>query len=395
MRQESIATYEADPIDCLMTMKKRIAFTILGLLVIIGTLGGVKALQIKDLIAAGQAMRPPPITVTAIEVQRTDWETSLSAIGTLEASQGVIITADLSGRVSALHFDGGERVAAGDILLEQETSTENAQLSAAESDLDLAQSNLDRVARLYRSRVVSRAELDAAQSQTSAAQAQFDNMTASLAKKQITAPFDGRLGLRLVDIGQDLTQGVPIVSLQAFDPMRVNFSLPQQALANVTDGLGVRVSTNAVPDRLFEGSITAINTEIDTATRTVKAQATLNTSADDGSASPTLLPGMYANVEVVLPESRNVLIIPLTSVNFATFGDSVFVLEKNDDDQLAARQQFVQLGARRGDFVEVTKGLEQGQTIANDGVFKLRNGASVKINEGGSEPSLTPQPDNA
>jgi len=376
-------------------MKKRIAFSILGLIVIIGTLGGVKTLQIKDLIAAGESMQPPATAVTAADVQRADWETSLRAIGTLEAAQGVVITGDLPGRVSRLYFDGGELVEAGKLLLEQETSTENAQLSAAESDLELAQNNLDRVARLYRSRVVSQAEFDAAQSQSSAAQAQVDNITASLVKKQITAPFAGRLGLRLVDIGQDLSQGVPIVSLQAFDPMRVNFSLPQQALARIEDGLAVRVSTNAAADRVFDGTITAINTEIDSTTRTVRVQATLSMAADDGSAAPTLLPGMFASVEVILPEIRNVLMIPLNAVSFATYGDSVFVLENNDNDQLAARQQFVQLGERRGDFVEVTKGLEDGQQVANDGVFKLRNGATVKINEGGSQPSMSPQPDNA
>ncbi len=183
--------------------------------------------------------------------------------------------------------------------------------------------------------------------------------------------------------------------MQAFDPMRVNFSLPQKALASVTDGLQVRVTTDAVPGRLFSGSITAINTEIDSSTRTVRTQATLNVNADDGSASPVLLPGMYANVEVVLPTTRPVLIVPLTSVSFATYGDSVFILENNEKDELVARQQFVQLGERRGDFVEVAKGLEQGQTVANDGVFKLRTGAVVTVNEGGSEPSIAPQPDNS
>lgn len=376
-------------------MKKRIAFSILGLLLIVGALGGVKALQIKDLIAAGASMQPPPTSVTAVTVERSDWETTIHSIGTLEASQGVVITADLPGRVSKLYFDGGERVEQGDLLLEQETSTEDAQLSAADSDLALAQSNLDRVSRLYRSRVVSRSEFDAAQSQASAAKAQVDNITANLDKKKILAPFSGRLGLRLVDIGQDLSQGVSIVSLQAFDPMRVNFSLPQKTLANIKDGLEVRVTTNAVPDRVFTGTITAINTEIDAITRTVRTQATLNVAADDGSASPTLLPGMFANVEVVLPQVKPVLMIPLTAVSFATYGDSVFVLENNENEQLTARQQFIQLGERRGDFVEVTKGLEAGQTIANDGVFKLRNGATVKIEDGGSEPSLSPQPDNA
>ncbi len=376
-------------------MIKRIAFSILGLLVIIVTLVGVKGLQIKDLIAAGESMVPPPTAVTAIDAQSAEWETTLSSIGTLEASQGVVITADLPGRVSQLYFDGGEVVAAGDLLLEQETSQENAQLSAAESDLALANSNLDRVSRLWRSRVVSRSEYDAARSEASAAQAQVDNITSSLDKKQISAPFGGRLGLRLVDIGQDLSQGVAIVSLQAFDPMRVNFSLPQGALAQVTEGLEVRVSTNAVPDSIFSGTITAINTEIDAATRTVRTQAILNAAAETGESPPDLLPGMFARVEVVLPDVKPVLMVPLTSISFATFGDSVFVLEPNEDDQLIARQQFVQLGERRGDFVEITKGLQEGDTVANDGVFKLRNGAPVKVIEGDAEPSLDPQPDNA
>lgn len=376
-------------------MKIRIALALVGLLFVIGTLGGVKFLQIKDLIAAGESMVPPPTSVTAIDTQPADWEMTLNAIGTLEASQGVVITADLSGRVSKLYFDGGELVSQGDFLLEQETSTEDAQLNAAESDLLLAQSNLDRVSRLWQSRVVSRSEFDTARSQASAAQAQVDNITASLAKKRITAPFDGRLGLRLVDIGQDLSQGVPIVSLQAFDPMRVNFSLPQGALAQVSEGLEVRISTNAVPDRIFNGQITAINTEIDDSTRTVRAQATLDIEAEGDKEVPDLLPGMFANVEVVLPQVKPVLMVPLTAVSFASFGDSVFVLENNEDDQLVARQQFVQLGERRGDFVEIIKGLDEGASVANEGVFKLRNGAAVKITEGTSEPSMTPQPDNA
>ncbi len=376
-------------------MIKRILLSLIGVGIIFGVLAFFKITQFKDMGAAAPKGGPPPTAITAASVERAEWEVTIRSIGTLEAAQGVIITADLPGRVSRLYFDGGERVTTGSLLLEQETSTEDTQLNAADSDLVLAQSNLDRVSRLYRSRVVSRAEFDAAQSQASAAQAQLDNITASLAKKKITAPFDGRLGLRLVNIGQDLSQGVAIVSLQALDPMRVNFSLPQKALADIKDGLTVRVTSNAVPDRVFDGSITAINTVVDAQTRTIRTQATLNVNADDGSETPSLLPGMFASVEVVLPEAKQVLMIPISAVNFATFGDSVFVLENNENDQLSARQQFVQLGERRGDFVEVTKGLEEGQNLANDGVFKLRNGATVLIKEGGSEPSLNPQPDNA
>jgi len=340
-------------------MKKRVAIAILGLIVVFAALALVKFDQIKSMIAAGETMRPPPTAVTAIDVQRVSWESSLQTIGTLEAAQGVVITADLSGRVTRLYFDGGELVETGDLLLEQDVSTESTQLSAAESDLVLAQNNLDRVERLFKSNVVSLSEIDAARSQASLAKAQVDNINSSLDKKQISAPFSGRLGLRLVDIGQDLSQGVSIVSLQAFDPMRVNFSLPQKALATVRSGLEVRVTTTAVPGKTFVGKITAIDTEIDSNTRTVRAQATLDGKADNADGQlPDLLPGMFANVEVVLPVERELLMIPLTAVSFATFGDSVFILEENDESQLIARQQFVQLGERRGDFVEVRKGLE-------------------------------------
>lgn len=390
-------------------MKKRIFFAVVGVLLIVGILGGLKFLQIGDLIAAGEAQQMPPTAVTASPVERADWETTLSAIGTLEAAQGVVITADLPGRVTRLNFKGGETVDAGALLVEQETSTEAAEIAAAESDLQFAQSNLDRISRLYRDRVISRSELDQATSAAQAAQARVDSIASSVDKKQIVAPFAGRLGLKLVDIGQDLAQGVPIVSLQRVDPMLVNFSLPQQALGVIAQGFAVRMTTDAVPDRTFDGTITAIDTQVDDSTRTVRVQATLDSPAEG--VDYALLPGMFASVDVVLPDTREVLMVPLSSISFATFGDSVFVLDEPpppaDDappgpppmagpDGLSALQQFVQLGERRGDFVEVTRGLEAGQQVAKDGVFKLRNGAPVKVvTDGATDPSLTPDPDNA
>ena len=387
-------------------MKKRIALAVLLLLVVVGTLGGMKALQITDLIAAGEGQRPPPTTITSAVASEDAWEVTLSGIGTLEAAQGVTVTADLPGRVTSLYFDGGERIEAGEVLLEQDISSEQAQLRAAESSLTLARSNLDRTERLRRSRTVSQADLDAASSQFENAEAQVENIRTSIDKKRLVAPFAGRLGLRMIDIGQDLAQGVPIVSLQAVDPMRVNVSLPQQALARIAEGQSVRVTTDAVPGRVFDGEITAIDTEIDIATRTVRVQAELENPADADDGKPKLLPGMFAKVTVVLPDRKDVLTVPLTAVSFATFGDSVFILEESDganvarggaaEGELAVRQQFVQLGERRGDFVDVLKGLEPGQRVAGDGVFKLRNGGAVVVNEDGApEPSLDPRPDNA
>lgn len=387
-------------------MKKRIALAVVALLLILGGLGGMKTLQIRELIAAGEEQQIPPTAVTSVIAGDDEWETTLSGIGTLEAAQGVTITADLPGRVTKLFFDGGEQIEAGEILLEQDTSSEVAMLRAAESSLSLAQSNLDRTSRLKRTNVVSQSELDKASAEAEGAEAQVENLRTSLAKKRIVAPFAGRLGLREVDIGQDLAQGVPIVSLQAVDPMRVNVSLPQQALSRISLGQAVRVTTDAVPDVVFDGEVTAIDTEIDPATRTVRVQAELANSDTDDERGPALLPGMFARVDVVLPDMKPVLTVPLTAVSFATYGDSVFIIEESDganverggaaEGQLAVRQQFVQLGERRGDFVDVTKGLAAGETVAADGVFKLRNGAAVSLSEKGApERSLDPEPANS
>ncbi len=375
-------------------MIKRLLLTVVGLCLLIGILGGVKAFQIGALIAAGKEMRPPPVTVASAVVESAEWTNSLSAIGTLEAGQGVMITAESSGRVAELMFKGGENVVEGDVLLQQDSSSELSQLSQAESALSLAKSNYQRVSRLYNNKVLSRAEFDAAKSQQSSAQAQLDGIQIAIDRKQIVAPFSGRLGLSLVDVGQDISAGVAIVSLQAVDPMLVNFSLPQQALARVSSGYSVRVSTDATPGKLFKGRINAIDTQIDSTTRSVLMQATLDSPGEAASQSG-LLPGMYATVEVMLPEQNPVLTIPATAVSFATYGDSVFVLDEGDNGDLVARQQFVQLGERRGDFVAVGKGLEVGQRVVSEGGFKLRNGAAVMLNEKGKiDPSLTPKPDN-
>ncbi len=374
-------------------MIKRIILTIFGLLLLIGALGGIKGMQIGALIAAGKEMRPPPTTVASASVEAVQWGNSISAIGTLEAGQGVMITAEAPGRVDKLMFSGGERVKAGDILVQQDVSSELSQLEQAQSSLSLAQSNFTRISRLYNNKVLSRAEFDSAKSQRSSAQAQLDGIQVTIDKKQIVAPFDGRLGLSLVDVGQDVSAGVSIVSLQAVDPMLVNFSMPQQALARVKTGYDIQLSTDAAPGQTFTGKINAINTQIDSVTRSVLVQATLDSIG--GSEDPGLLPGMYANVEVMLPETSPVLTVPSTAVSFATYGDSVFVLEASDTGGLTARQQFVQLGERRGDFVAVTKGLEAGQQVVSDGVFKLRNGANVVLNEEGKiAPSENPDPDN-
>lgn len=363
-------------------MKKALFFSIVGLLIIFGSLAGVKALQIRELIDAGSKGGPPPIAVASEEVKQVEWETTLSSVGGLESSQGVIVTADLAGRIAAIRFSAGALVEEGDILVEQEVSSEKTQLDAAESDKSLALANLTRIRKLFREKLVSRSEYDAAQAAYRSATARADTITASLDKKQIVAPFTGRLGLSQVDVGQNISAGTPIVSLQATGRMFFNFSLPQDSLTRLSPGLPVVVTTDALPGQQFEGALTAINSEINVSTRTVEIQATLDNPNGE------LLPGMFGRVQVRLDDKRQVLIIPTTSVSYASFGDSAYVIEQaepvegqDDAPQLKARQQFVQLGEQRGDFVEITKGLSAGQMVASAGAFKLRNGASVVLNE--------------
>lgn len=361
-------------------MIKAVILTVVGLVMLIASIAGGKFFQIKFMIDAGASMQQPPTTISSEIATKTEWETTLSSVGALEASQGVLITADIAGRISNISFEAGANVEKGDLLIEQEVSSELTQLEAAEADKSLAQSNLNRVRQLYRKKLVSRSEFDSANAAFKSASARAETVKASLDKKQIVAPFAGRLGLRQVDLGQNISVGMPIVSLQAANPMLLNFSLPQHQLSQLSNGLDVRMQTDALPDRTFNGKISAINSEINANTRAVDIQATFRNPDD------ALLPGMFATVDVILPDVATVLIVPVTAISYSSFGDSVFVIEEKENEQgggtqLVARQQFVQLGHARGDFVSVTKGLSEGERVASAGVFKLRNGAPVALNE--------------
>ena len=364
-------------------MKKAFFGVFVGLCIVVGALAYVKYEQISTLINAGENRTLPSITTTSFSVKEASWEQTLSAIGSLEAAKGLVITADISGRISKVLFEAGSEVEAGDLLVQQGTSEERAQLRSNQAAAALAKSTLKRTAELYRKKVASKSELDNAQSTYDSAVADVDNTRATIEKKSIRAPFSGRLGIRLVDLGQFINAGDSVVSLQSIDKMYVNFSLPQQFNAKVSTGLSVRLESDAVPDQQFIGKINVIDPEIDTATRSVRLQAIIDNPRQE------LLPGMFATIDVLLPESESVLLIPVTAVKYATFGDSVFVIEHALDEEtkkpvepqkLVVRQQFVKLGESRGDFVVVKKGLKQGETIASTGVFKLNKGASVIVN---------------
>jgi len=377
-----------------MRLFTRVSIAIVGLLLVLGALGAVKGLQIKRMIAHGEAFSPPPQAVSATPVEQSTWEETLEAVGTLTAVKGIVVTAELPGKVVSLGFESGAHVTTGQLLMQQDTSIEAAQLKVAISERDLARKELERVRTLFNKKVVPVSQLDELRSRVEQTTAQVELIQANMAQKTLKAPFSGRLGIRQVDVGDVILPGQPVVTLQSINPIYVNFQLPQQYLADLQKDLTVRVNSDALGNQTLEGRISALNANVDKDTRNIEVQAVL-TNKDE-----RLRPGMYATVAVVMPFKKRVLTVPATAVNFAPYGDSVFLVEtsqkENESDQLVLRQQFVQLGERRGDFVVVKQGVNLGQQVVSTGVFKLRNGQTVVVDNSKSPVfEMTPKPEDA
>lgn len=365
-------------------MKLKITLAMVLVLLVVGGLAGVKVLQIRKLIAAGQAFAPPPETVSSFVVREEQWQGVITAIGSIAAVQGVTLTPEIPGTVREIAFESGAVVAKGDLLVRLDLSSEEAQLRAVEAQAELARINVVRARSLRTGNTVSQSELDSAEAALKQFQANADTIRATIEKKTLRAPFAGRLGIRLINLGQYLDTGKPIVSLQALDPVYADFSLPQQELARLKTGMRVRLSTDAYPGKPFEGTLTTINPGLDQSTRSVGLQATF------ANPEQTLRPGMFARVEVLLPEEQRVLVIPATSVLSAPYGDSVYVIEskpgKDGAPALTVRQQIIRPGQARGDFLSVASGLKAGERIVSSGLFKLRPGMAVIENN-----TLTPK----
>jgi membrane fusion protein (multidrug efflux system) len=332
----------------------------------------MKALQFRAMGAMAAKMTPPPTTVISAVVKEEDWAPVLSAVGSISAVQGAVLSTDLAGTVAQVNFQSGGEAKKGDVLVKLINAQE-------EADLELARSNLARTRDLAARKVVSKQELDAAESA-------FKQKEGIVAKKEVRAPFDGQLGIRQVNVGQMIKEGQQVVQLTALDPVYVDFALPQQELIKISAGLEVRVHTDAVPGREFKGKLTAINAMVDTVTRNVSLQGTLENP------DHALRPGMFSKVELLLPEKRKALVVPGSAISYAPFGDSVFVIEKKTDpktgkESQTIRQQFVKVGEARGDLVAITEGLKANETIVGTGVFKLRNGTAVIVNN-----DLAPKP---
>ena len=359
-------------------MIKRSLYMFVAIILVIGALVLIKVHQVREAIAAAQRNRPPPASVSTIKASVQDWQQRLHSVGSIVAVKGVTLSNELAGTIRQIAFESGDRVKQGALLVHLDTSTDEAQLHGLEAQAELARLSLDRARDLRKNQTNSQADLDAAQAQFDSAVAAVNGVKATIAKKVIRAPFSGELGIRLVNLGQYLPAGTPIVSLQALDPLYVNFTLPQQALRSLQIGQAVEMKVDTYPGRVFAGKITALNAQVDDATRNIEVQATLPNPDN------LLRPGMFASVDVILAGHEPFVTLPQTAIVYNPYGDAVYVVTETKSPTggtaLIARQQFVKLGDTRGDQVAITKGVAAGDVVVTSGQIKLRNGIPVLIN---------------
>ena len=359
-------------------MAKRMILMLVVVAALIGGLGFAKFKQVEAAIAQGAKFQLPPTAVTTVIAQRERWPSTLSVIGTAAAIQGVTVGADLPGTIDKIHFESGQWVHEGDILVELDTRQERAQLANLEAQRDLARVQYDRAQQLVKAGVISRSDYDSATAQQKATEAQVADTRAAIARKTIRAPFSGLLGIRQVSLGQYLAAGQAIVSLQSLSPIYVNFGVPQQDTPKVIPGHVLRITNNDLPGMSFIGRITALDSVINEQTRNIQVQATVTNKGDK------LRPGMFVQVELPVGKARDVISLPASAINYAPYGDSVFIVSDMKDAKgntyRGVRQQVVKIDGSRGDQVAVVSGLNPGDEVVSSGVFRLRNAAPVQVN---------------
>ncbi|MES3039569.1 MAG: efflux RND transporter periplasmic adaptor subunit [Pseudomonadota bacterium] len=363
-------------------MNKRMMWMLIGTGIVFGGVFGMKWFGGKMMNQYFDTMPVPASTISSATAKSEVWAASLSGVGSVVASNGADVTTESGGIIAALHFESGARVKKGDLLVSLSAATEQADVQRLQAQANLAKSEFSRLERLYKLDAISKSELDRAQADLSAARAGADAQRAKLAQKQIRAPFSGQLGIRQVNVGQYLSAGTPIVSLQAINPVFVDFTLPEQNQAAVQNGQTVSVVVDSQPGRQFSGVISAIEPMMDSKTRNFKVRARFN-NADEA-----LRPGLFARASIGLAKTASVVTIPQTSVSYNPYGNSVYVIQsvkgKSADgkatDELVVRRRFVKTGETRGDLVVVTDGLKAGEQVATSGLLKLQNDSKVKIN---------------
>jgi membrane fusion protein (multidrug efflux system) len=375
-------------------MVKRLILMLLIVAALLAGLGFVKYRQIETAIAAGSSFAPPPTSVTTVVAKRETWPSTLSVIGTAAAIQGVTVSADLPGTVEKIHFDSGHSVREGDVLVELDTRQERAQLANLEAQRDLAHIQYGRSEQLVKAGVISKSEYDNATAQQKATDAQVGDIKAAIARKNIHAPFSGKLGIRQISLGQYLAAGQAIVSLESLNPIYVNFGVPQQDAPMMGIGHILHVSSTDLPGIVFSGKITALDSVVNEQTRNIQVQATFQNPGGK------LRPGMYVQVELPLGKPRDVVPLPASAINYAPYGDSVYVITDLKDQKgktyRGVKQQVVKVEGSRGDQVAVISGVNPGDEVVSSGVFRLRNAAPVQVNNSvkpGNDPN--PKPDES
>lgn len=374
-------------------MNIRLIIMLAACVIIFGGVFGVQKVLNDGMNDFFDNMPVPPVAVTVAEVKEFTWEREITAVGTARAVNGTQLTTESAGIVTEIRFNSGDLVKKGDILVRLEDDADRAQLQALRAAAELSRLELERSRRLHNQGSISKAELDRAQSQADQASGSLTTQEARVAQKTLRAPFDGRLGIRQINLGEYLGAGEPVVSLQQLQPIYIDFNLPEQRLADLSLGLTINALIDAWPDDTFQGTITAIEPGIDRATRNFSAQATL--ANEDGK----IRPGMFARVSVDLGEAEDVLAVPQTAISYNPYGNAVFVIveqqDKDGEARLVVNRRFVRTGRTRGDFVAILEGLQPGDRVATSGLLKLSNNTVVKISdEVDLAPQLTPKPAN-
>ncbi len=372
-------------------MAKRMILMLVAAALLVGALGYFKLRQVQAAVKGG-AFQPPPSAVTTIVAKQETWPSTLNVVGTTAPVHGVTVSADLPGTVDTITFDSGKFVHEGEVLVQLDTRQERAQLAALEAQRDLAKINYDRMQQLVNEGVISRMDYDKSTAEQKQTEANVGEIKATIQRKTIRAPFSGILGIRQVNLGQYMSAGTAIVSLQALDPIYANFNVPQQVMSQMRPGQSVKISTDGASGHEYTGRVNALESTVDESTRNVQVQATLANSDNK------LRPGMFVQVEVGVGAQRSLFPLPASAINYAPFGDSVYIVTdlKGPDGKTyrGVRQQFVKIAGARGDQVGIVSGLHQGDEVVTSGAFKLRNGAAVAVNnkiQPGNNPAPTPE----
>jgi len=368
-------------------MIKKFLIALFGFVLVVLSLGAIKVAQIKEL--SSQPREMPASSVTSIAAELAMWRPTINAIATLAPVEGVTLGADADGTVVKIAVESGAVVNAGDVLVELDVSVESAQLAAAEARRNIADLDRARAVELLGKNTISQAELDAANARLTQAQADSAALRAAMNKKVVRAPFSGRVGIRYVNVGQFVARGARLMPLQRLNPMFVDFNVPQRQLPEIAVGQTVLVKVDAYPGRVFRGKLNAIDPSVDATSRNVSVQATVDNPDE------LLRSGMFARAEIELPEGKPTVVLPATAIAYASYGNSVYIIEKMKSPEgveyLGVRQQFVKLGASRGDQIAILEGVKPGEQVATAGVFKLRNGLPVQVNNA-VVPSNSPTP---